>query len=133
MNKNQKAAGEYNEDSLFQKIASVAKKTGITIIYAVLILYNTMQKPSTPNWARMTIVAALAYFISPIDLFPDVLPGGFTDDMGVILGALVAVAMHIDDESKSDARKKLHDWFGEYDESTLSEIDDKLHKKQDED
>lgn len=127
---NEKVSGAtYSEENLFKKIGHVAQKAGTGLIYAVLILYYTLLKPSTPVGAKMAILGALAYFISPVDLFPDFLPGGYTDDLGVLLGALVVVAIHIDAESKESARRKLHDWFGDYDVSSLKDIDEKLERK----
>ena len=46
----------------------------------------------TPTHVRVALIGALAYFISPLDLFPDVLPiVGFTDDAAVIAGAIKLV------------------------------------------
>ena len=44
-------------------------------------------------------MAALAYFIVPADLVPDVLAGiGFTDDATVLMLAIQALAPHIRDD-----------------------------------
>lgn len=80
----------------------------------VLTLYFTLQDPATPGWARKVILGALAYFVLPLDVLPDILPGiGFTDDFGVIASALAAVAMHIQPAHKEQAAAKLRTWFGE--------------------
>ena len=69
----------------------------------------------------------LGYFIAPIDAIPDLTPiVGYSDDLGSLAMALAAVAIFIDDEVKDKARKKLKDWFGDYDESSLDEIQKKL-------
>jgi uncharacterized membrane protein YkvA (DUF1232 family) len=120
---------EYSENSLFEKILQVAKKAGINVIYAGLLLFYTLQKPLTPGWARATIIGALGYFISPIDAIPDLTPiAGYTDDLGALALALAAVSMFIDDDVKSKAREKLKEWFGDYDDSSLEEIDNKINK-----
>ena len=54
---------------------------------------------------------------------------GFTDDLGVLVLAIGTVCMFIDDEVKQKAKAKLRDWFGDYDESLLVEIDNKVNKK----
>ncbi|MDN8540102.1 DUF1232 domain-containing protein [Erwinia sp. BC051422] len=60
----------------------------------------------------MTIYAALAYFVLPIDAVPDALPVvGFTDDPGVPAGALAAVSMYINEDVKNQATEKMADWF----------------------
>jgi uncharacterized membrane protein YkvA (DUF1232 family) len=121
---------EYSEKSLFDKIKKVAKKAGIKIIYTALLLFYTLIKPSTPSWAKATIVGALGYFISPIDAIPDIIPGaGYTDDFGVLALALVTVAMYIDEEVKQKAKERLKVWFGEYDRSGLEDIDKKIADK----
>ena len=120
----------YSESSLFNKIMKTAKKAGIKVIYAALLLFYTLQKPLTPAWAKGTIVGALGYFILPIDVIPDLVPVlGFTDDLGALAVAITAVAMFIDDEVKQKSKAKLKDWFGKYDESTLEDIDNKVNDK----
>ena len=43
--------------------------------------------PSTPARVKVILVAALAYFIMPADMIPDVIIGlGFTDDATVFFG-----------------------------------------------
>ncbi len=126
----EKYAEEYTEDKLFTKILKFAKKAGIKIIYVVLLLFYTLQKPEIPLKVKAAIIGALGYFILPIDLIPDFIPlAGFTDDFGVLLAALGTTAFYIDADSKEKARMKLHDWFGEYDYVELDEVNDKLEEK----
>jgi uncharacterized membrane protein YkvA (DUF1232 family) len=61
-------------------------------------LFYTLQKPTTPVWAKTVIIVALGYFIFPIDLIPDLVPGGYTDDFSGLFGALITVSMFIDEE-----------------------------------
>lgn len=117
----------FSENSFFDKIMNTAKKAGIAVVYAGLVLFYTFKKPSTPAWAKTTIIGALGYFISPLDVIPDIIPvAGFSDDLGVLVLAIGAVAMYIDNESKQKAREKLKVWFGEYDDSLLVDIDKKI-------
>ncbi|PEO50494.1 hypothetical protein CN563_02685 [Bacillus sp. AFS026049] len=46
------------------------KKAGVKVVYVALLLFYTLQKPTTPVWAKTVIVGALGYFILPIDLIP---------------------------------------------------------------
>lgn len=115
----------FSEQGLWNKVQKFSKKAGSTVIYAVLILYFTLQKPEVPFRVKATIVGALGYFILPIDLITDVAIGvGYVDDLGVLVGALIQVAMYIDEDIKKQAKEKLTDWFG--DEVDTSEIDNKL-------
>jgi len=51
---------------------------------------------STPLKAKGIILAALAYFVMPMDAIPDVLAViGFTDDVAVITAALAMIRAHI--------------------------------------
>ena len=106
-------AGAYSEKSLWEKVAEFALKAGMEIIEKVLILYFCLQDSDTPAWAKVQIVGALGYFIVPMDAIPDVMPVvGFADDLGVLVLALAAVAVHVKDEHKEQAAEKLKIWFG---------------------
>lgn len=119
---------KYSEKNFFDKVLNCAQKAGISVVYAGLILYYTLQKPITPIWAKTAIIGALGYFISPIDAIVDITPViGYSDDLGALALAITAVAMFIDEEVKNNAKAKLKDWFGDYDESQLEEIDNKLN------
>jgi uncharacterized membrane protein YkvA (DUF1232 family) len=119
----------YSEKSLFDKIMKFAQKAGINVIYYVLLLFYTLQKKETPTWAKATIIGALGYFIVPIDAIPDLAPViGYSDDLGALALAIANVAMYIDDEVKQKAKSKLKDWFGEYDNDIVDEIDKKFDK-----
>ncbi|MDG3043205.1 YkvA family protein [Bacillus sp. B6(2022)] len=96
------------------KVKKTAQKAGVSLVYAVLLLYYTLQKPEVPVKAKTLIIGALGYFILPIDLIPDTLVGiGYTDDLGAITFALLQVAMYIDDDVKGKAKDRLGKWFGE--------------------
>ena len=115
----------YSEDGLWNKIKKYAKKVGSTAVYATLLLYFVLQKEEVPAKNKAIIIGALGYFILPIDLIPDALPGiGYTDDIALLLAALWQVSMYIDADVKNKAKDKLKDWFGE--DIDTSDVDDKL-------
>jgi uncharacterized membrane protein YkvA (DUF1232 family) len=119
----------YSEKSLFDKFKIVAQKAGIIVVYASLVLYYTLQDADIPLWAKSTIVGALGYFISPIDAIPDFTPlVGFSDDLGVLILAVAAVAMYINEEAQERARMKLYDWFGNFDPDDLKSVDDRMNR-----
>ncbi|EOR24702.1 DUF1232 domain-containing protein [Cytobacillus oceanisediminis] len=116
----------FSEEKFWAKLARYAKKAGSSVVYAVLLLYYTLQKPNVPKKVKATIIGALGYFILPIDLIPDFLVGiGYTDDLGALGIALFQVAMYIDDDIKSKARTKLAEWFGNKVDTT--DIDKKIN------
>jgi uncharacterized membrane protein YkvA (DUF1232 family) len=62
----------------------------------------------TPSTVRYTLIGALAYFVLPTDIMPDILPLiGFADDASVLSAALVAVGTHVTDTHKAAARAAL--------------------------
>ncbi|WP_312099357.1 YkvA family protein [Niallia sp.] len=122
------AGKHYSEEKFWKKLARFGKKAGSSVVYAVLLLYYTLQKPSVPKKIKVTIIGALGYFILPIDLIPDFLVGiGYTDDLGALGIALFQVAMYIDDDIKTKAKAKLAEWFGS--KVDTAEIDKKLNKE----
>ena len=62
----------------------------------------------TPRKVKLTLFAALGYFVLPVDVIPDVVAGfGFTDDATVLATALGLVGVHIKDEHRLLARRLL--------------------------
>lgn len=121
---------KYSEVDLWDKIKEYAKKAGVQVIYMVLLLFYAMQSPSVPTKVKAIITGALGYFISPIDIISDFIPVvGYTDDAGVLLAALLAVAFFIDDECKQKARNQIKEWFGEDCLDELLEIDKKIDER----
>ncbi len=105
-------SNEYSEDSFWSKIKRFATKAGKEVIERALILYFCFLDGDTPAWAKGVIVAALGYFISPVDAIPDVTPVvGYADDLGALIGAAAAVAVHIKKEHMNKAKEKLVEWF----------------------
>ncbi len=117
----------YSNEKFWDKLKKVAKKAGASVVYAVLLLYYTLQKPEVPKKTKAIIIGALGYFILPVDLLPDMMLGvGFTDDLGALGIALIQVAMYIDEDIKSKARTKLAVWFG--DTVDTADVDEKIGK-----
>jgi uncharacterized membrane protein YkvA (DUF1232 family) len=78
---------EYVEDNLWGKL----EKTGKRISFAkdILALYKYMRDPFVKWYRKSIVVAALIYFIVPIDTIPDLTPlFGYLDDLGVITALL---------------------------------------------
>ncbi|TYR80630.1 DUF1232 domain-containing protein [Priestia megaterium] len=122
---NKNTEKHFSDEKLWDKLKKFGRKAGASVVYTVLLLYYTLQKPEVPPKAKAVIIGALGYFILPIDLIPDLAAGiGYTDDFGALGLALVQVAMYIDDEIKQKAKTKLQNWFK--DNVDLSTIDMKL-------
>jgi uncharacterized membrane protein YkvA (DUF1232 family) len=62
----------------------------------------------TPRRVQIALIAALAYFILPFDVIPDMMPAlGFTDDAAILATAIRMVAGHISDRHREAARRVL--------------------------
>ena len=123
---NEDYAKHYSEDSLWKKLQQVAKSAGAKVVYVVLLLYYTMNDSGVGLKTKISIAAALGYFIFPADAIFDLTPIiGYSDDLGVLLFVLSQVARNITPEIKEKAKQKLNDWFGTVDPKDLTEIDSK--------
>jgi len=92
----------------WRKIARVAR--WVPFSEDVTAVYYCAFDSKTPFRVRGTLLAALAYFILPTDLIPDIILGlGFTDDAAVIATAIALVRSHIKPEHRAAARKALDD------------------------
>ncbi len=101
----------YGEGSFWSKCQGALKSAGAEVLEVALKLYYALQRPETPVWAKTAILGALGYFISPVDVIPDVLPVvGFTDDLGILVAALGTVSQYVDDAVVEEARATLRRW-----------------------
>lgn len=78
---------KFVDENLWVKVERIGKK--ISFAKDIMALYRYM-KDKYVSWHRKVIVvAALIYFISPIDAIPDITPLiGYLDDLGVISALL---------------------------------------------
>lgn len=64
--------------------------------------------PATPMKAKAMLLAALVYFIMPVDALPDwLILAGFTDDAAVLAAAIQAVRLNMKPEHMARARATL--------------------------
>ena len=116
----EKYADRYNEQDLIRKITKAARKAGIKVIYLALLLYYVLKSPKVKMADKGKIWGALGYFILPIEIIPDFIPVvGYTDDLAALMWAFYSVAKNVTPEIEELAKKKLHDWFGDYDEKDI--------------
>lgn len=90
------------------KVARVAAR--IPFAEDLLAAYYCAFDRNTPGHVRVILLGALAYFVMPIDVIPDLLPlFGFADDAAMLAAALKAVSDAIRPEHREAARRKLAD------------------------
>ncbi|TVR96407.1 MAG: DUF1232 domain-containing protein [Rhodospirillales bacterium] len=74
-----------------------------------LAAYYCALDPRTPVHVKGVLMAALAYFVMPVDLVPDVVVGlGYTDDAAVLLAAMQMLSPHIREEHHDRAHGYLN-------------------------
>ncbi|MDX1943423.1 MAG: YkvA family protein [Saprospiraceae bacterium] len=118
---------KFSEVKLWRKLGKYGRQLGIKSVYTVLLLFYAFRRKDTPSWAKRIILGVLGYLIMPIDAIPDLSPIiGYTDDLGMLSFGLVTIAAYINDEVREQAKKRLKDWFGEYNALELKEVDEKL-------
>ncbi len=97
----QKVRGEF-----WDKFKRVARR--IPFAGNLLAAYYCAMDSRTPLRVRTMLLAALAYFIVPMDAIPDVIAGlGFTDDAAVLAAVISLVSRHIQPRHRAAAAKAL--------------------------
>ena len=112
--KNDNYQHHFSEEGFWLKLQQFAAKAGRVVLDKALTLYYAALDADTPAWARASMFGVLGYFITPLDAIPDITPAaGFTDDLSLMVAALVTVAAYIKAEHKAKANEKLQQWFPE--------------------
>jgi len=95
-------------DEFWPKMKAVAAK--VPFAEDALAAYYCTLDRDTPLRVRGTLLAALAYFVMPLDALPDIMPVlGFTDDAAVLMAAFQMISAHIKSEHRDAAREALND------------------------
>lgn len=101
----------YVREGFLPKIKRVLSK--VPFAEQALALYYAAFDEKTPAWSRRVALAALAYFIIPIDLIPDALViAGYTDDASILAMAVAMLSKHVTPEHQARAKAWLHDLQG---------------------
>jgi uncharacterized membrane protein YkvA (DUF1232 family) len=80
----------------------------IPFVEDAVAAYYCAFDPETPLQVKAVLIAALAYFVLPMDMVPDVIAGfGFTDDAAVLYAAITAVQRHLRPQHRAKARAVL--------------------------
>ena len=74
----------------------------------LLAAYYCAFDRDTPMQVKAALLGALAYFVLPFDLVPDMMPLlGFADDAAVLATALRLVASHLRPEHRAAAQRAM--------------------------
>jgi uncharacterized membrane protein YkvA (DUF1232 family) len=81
---------------------------GLPFAEDLLAAYYCAFDRETPRRVQAALVGAIAYFVLPFDVIPDMMPVlGFTDDAAVLATALKLVASHMRPEHRDAARQAI--------------------------
>jgi uncharacterized membrane protein YkvA (DUF1232 family) len=113
----------YDPDKLKRDRAKVERKfwdklrkyiRQVPFVGDLIAAYYCAMDSATPLHVKAVLFGALAYFIMPIDLIPDVITWvGFTDDAAVLYAALRIVDPHIKDDHRRQAKAAIDRLAGE--------------------
>ena len=93
-------------DGFWSKLKRVA--AGLPFAEDLLTAYYCAFDQDTPLKVKAALLAALAYFVLPIDLMPDVMPIlGFTDDAAILATAIRMVATNVQPAHRAAAQRAI--------------------------
>lgn len=101
-----------DQEGVLGDVLALAKKLARSLPFAhdALSAYHCVRDPETPLRVRLTLLAALAYFVMPVDALPDYIPFlGYTDDAAVLGAAIAAVKNAMTPEHREKARETLEE------------------------
>lgn len=103
---------EDQQNSVRQKLLKTARKAArqVPFMEDVVAGYYCALDPTTPAKVRAAVLAALAYFVLPIDVVPDFLIGvGFGDDATILMATMSMVRAHMRPDHYQAAKEALKD------------------------
>ena len=101
-----------DEASVGRDLFALLRRIGRRVPFAedALAAWFCATDPATERRVKLVLIGALAYFVMPADLMPDILPlVGFTDDAAVVAAALAAVTRAMRPEHRDRARQALEE------------------------
>ena len=112
----------YSKKGLRRKFTDLIKRASKNVVRQVLTLFVMLKDPNVPKWVKVSIVGALGYLICPIDLYPDFLPCGYTDDIAIIALLLAEISIYHTMAIKAQVAELMR----EFQEAKIVELDDNL-------
>jgi uncharacterized membrane protein YkvA (DUF1232 family) len=99
-----------DEDTVRRGFWRKARRFAARVPFAedLLAAYYCAFDRDTPMQVKAALLGALAYFVLPLDVMPDVMPMlGFADDAAVLATAVRLVASHLRPEHRDAAKRAL--------------------------
>ena len=102
----QKRNEERVEDGFWPKVRRYAQR--VPFLEEAVAAWFCARDPNTPSHVKAVVLAALAYFILPVDALPDFLPAlGFIDDASMFWGVWQMLSGHVTEEHRRKAAEAL--------------------------
>jgi uncharacterized membrane protein YkvA (DUF1232 family) len=93
-------------NEFWQKLRRFAGQ--VPFVEDIVAGYYCALDPATPMRVRGMLLAAIAYFILPLDFIPDIVAGlGFADDAALVTAVLALVSTHITPTHRAAAARAL--------------------------
>jgi uncharacterized membrane protein YkvA (DUF1232 family) len=93
-------------NEFWQKLRRFAGQ--VPFVEDIVAGYYCALDPATPMRVRGMLLAAIAYFILPLDFIPDIVAGlGFADDAAMVTAVLAMVSAHITPTHRAAAARAL--------------------------
>ncbi len=100
----------YSDNSFKEKVHSLPSSAGSKVLRQAMILYVLLKDKDAPKWLKTSIIGVLGYFIFPIDLIPDFLPGGYIDDLALMAGLVRQLCVYTTPEVMSQVDELMPEW-----------------------
>jgi uncharacterized membrane protein YkvA (DUF1232 family) len=91
----------FSEEKFWRKIVNIPKSSGCAVLRPAITLFVLLTEPDIPLWAKSSIILALGYLVTPIDIIPDFMPGGFVDDIAVMTLLISQLHTFINEDVKN--------------------------------
>ena len=101
----------YSASKLKAKLLEIAGKLTQKTLRQILTLVALLKSDDVPVYAKAAIVAVLGYLIFPFDLFPDILPGGLSEDFVAMALLFAEMAIYYNDDIDQSVDEMMEDIF----------------------
>lgn len=115
-------AERFNPEEMWEKLKTQAAKAGQELVVMVLTMFYTIRDRikgtnvtgDIPMTDVLMLAGAIAYFVCPADLIPDMMPGiGYSDDLAALTFAYKKAYGIFSTAAKGTALEKTAELLGE--------------------
>ncbi len=97
----------YSPEKLVDKLKNLSAKALAMVALKAFLLHELLKEGRVPLVVKVAIITTLGYVICPLDAIPDPLPGGYADDVALMVGLLASLNPLITAEINERAQEKV--------------------------